>query len=188
MNELCFLTSLSSSEWASWVQAIGSILAIIGAAWIAIWQSAKQHKSAIDLMRIEHNLLRTELARSLLELSVNCSRLFDHVIKRLPDRESVYFIAEQQAPFDLNELRAIESSVLAIPLQSLPHTLVSPAMILSSTLRQFREKVEMALRVHRNMDAKDFGDFFSTLNEMKDSLAKTCDDIKNLVDIPTEGV
>jgi hypothetical protein len=34
MNELCFLTGLTSSEWAAWVQAIGSILAIVAAWWI----------------------------------------------------------------------------------------------------------------------------------------------------------
>jgi len=31
MTEICFLTNLTSSEWASWIQAIGSILAIVGA-------------------------------------------------------------------------------------------------------------------------------------------------------------
>ena len=32
---------VSSSDWAAWVQAFGSIGAIVAAAWIAIWQSKK---------------------------------------------------------------------------------------------------------------------------------------------------
>lgn len=177
MNQLCFLTNLSSSEWAAWIQAVGSIAAIVGATYIAIWQSRRQHEISLAVMRAEHRLARTELARTLLALSVNCSRATEYVVKQFPDRESVHRIAEQEAHFDFNELRIIESAVIGIPLHSLPHTLVSLTMILSSTVRQLREKVESTLQFHRQMDSAAFEDFFTVLNQMQQSLALTCKDI-----------
>jgi hypothetical protein len=50
-------------------------------------------------------------------------------------------------------------------------------MILGATVRQFREKVEMALRLHGEMDAAMFDDFFATLKQMNESLQATCKDI-----------
>lgn len=178
MNQLCLLTGLTSSEWAAWVQAVGSIAAIIGATWIAIWQSRRQHAISRSVMREERRLERTEVARALLALSINCSRAIDHGAKQFPDRFAVHEIAEQATHFDLNELRIIENAVLGIPLHSLPHKLVPLAMILSSTVRQFREKVESALLHHREMDAGAFGEFFAVLSSMQRSLASTCKDIE----------
>jgi len=178
MNELCLLSNLTSAEWAAWVQAIGSIAAIVGATWIAIWQSRRQHDNSLAVMRAEHRLSRTELARTLLALSVNCSRAMEHAAKQFPDRETVHRIADEEAHFDFNELRTIENAVIGVPLHSLPHRLVPLTMILSSTVRQFREKVESALRFHRQMDATAFQDFFAVLGQMQASLSLTCKDIQ----------
>ena len=89
----------------------------------------------------------------------------------------IHQIAEQKAHFDFNELRIMESAVIGIPLHSLPHTLVSLTMILSSTVRQFREKIESALHFHRQMDSSAFEDLFSVLNQMQHSIELTCIDI-----------
>lgn len=53
MTTLCFLSNMTSAEIAAWVQAVGAIFAIIGAAAIAIYQSKSQHRSALELHRIE---------------------------------------------------------------------------------------------------------------------------------------
>ncbi len=50
-------------------------------------------------------------------------------------------------------------------------------MVLGATVRQFKEKVEMALRVHRQMDGSAFEDFFRTLGEMNLSIESTCSGI-----------
>ena len=66
MNELCFMSNLSSSEWAAWVQAIGSIAAIASAVWIM----NQQHKQEIQRRRTveAHRLdLLERLAAELLE-------------------------------------------------------------------------------------------------------------------------
>lgn len=171
-------TNLTSAEWASWVQAFGSIAAIIGATCIAIWQSRRQHDNSLAVMRAEHRLARTELAQALLALSVNCLSAIEHATRQFQSREAVHRIADNETHFDFNELRTIESAVIGIPLHSLPHRLVPLTMILSSTVRQFREKVESVLRFHRQMDATAFQDFFSVLEEMQESLSLTCKDIQ----------
>lgn len=178
MNELCFLTGMTSSEWAAWVQAVGSIAAIFGATSIAIWQSRKQHQNSLALLRAEHRLARTELALALLSLSTNCQRALAHCAAQFPDRESVHNVAEGRVHFDFNELQVIEGAVRAIPLHSLPHRLVHLTMIVSSTVRQFRENVEFALKSYRSMDAAAFQKYFDVLAELKASLKLTCDDIQ----------
>jgi len=43
--EYCFYLNwrgLSSSEWAAWVQAVGSVLAILAAAWFPIWHRRRE--------------------------------------------------------------------------------------------------------------------------------------------------
>jgi len=47
MHNLCFMSNLSSEEWAAWVQAIGSIAAIFAAIWIA----SRQHRNAVTRER-----------------------------------------------------------------------------------------------------------------------------------------
>ena len=181
MSRLCFLSTLTSSEWASWVQAFGSIAAIVGAAWIAIWQSKRQHENALELTRVEHRLTRTELAKALLSLSTNCLKALSHCAAQFPDRSSVQNIAKGDPHYDLNELKVIEGAVREIPLHTLPHQLVHLTMIVSSTVRQFRENVEFALMSHRSMDAEAFDKFFVVLAELKESLRLTCADIQTAV-------
>ena len=71
MNTLCFSTSLTSAEWAAWVQAVGSILAILGAAGTAVWQARKQHNNALALHLAEQGHVRTELSKTLSVLAQN---------------------------------------------------------------------------------------------------------------------
>ena len=53
MNTICLTTNLTSAELAAWVQAIGSIVAIIAVVLIAVWQANKQHRNALALHRAE---------------------------------------------------------------------------------------------------------------------------------------
>ena len=182
MNNLCLMTNLTSAELAAWVQAVGSVLAIVAAALIAIWQSRSQHRSAMQLHRAEQRHARVELSKTLSMLAKNCAKAVAYSSARLRDRESVYSIAEGDMHFDLGELRRIDNAIAGIPLYSLPDTLVTSTMILSATVRQFIEKVEMALRLHRQMDADAFEDLFRTIGEMNKSLKKTCEDIETEVD------
>lgn len=178
MNQLCFFSSLSSSDWASWVQAVGSIAAIFGAAGIAIWQSKQQHKASLNLLQTEKRLARTELAKAILSLSTGALRVMEHSAKAFPDRGSVHDTAEGRRYFDFGELRVVEGAIQAISLHTLPHELVHLTMIVNSTVRQFRENIEFAIQTHRKMDAQDFTKLFDALLKLPKNLALTCADIE----------
>ncbi len=181
MSEPNLISNLTSPEWAAWVQAIGSILAIIGATGVAIWQSNKQHKNSLELLSIEHRLARLEVAQALLSLSKSSLRLLKNYAKQLPDRSAIHNIGHGVTHLDTDELKVVEGAVQTIPLHSLPHQLVSLTMMLGSTIRQFREHVELVIKVHRQMDADQFNAFFTNMSEMQNSLKKTCDDIQTEV-------
>jgi hypothetical protein len=181
MNQLCFLTGLTSSEWAAWVQAIGSVAAIVGAVGVAVWQSRKQHQTSIAVLKAERSFARLEAARALQELSTGALRLLENSAKAFPDRQAVHDTAEGRRFFDFGELRVIERAVQAIPLHTLPHQLVRLTMIVGSCIRQFRENIEFAMPRHRQMDSKDFGTLFESLSSLTKSLSLTCKDIDTAV-------
>ena len=182
MDTLCLTTDLSSAELAAWVQAIGSILAIIAAFLIAYLQSRAQHKSALGLYKEEQRYARIAIAKTLSTLSRNCTKAVSYSMAQLRDREAVHKIAEGEVFFDLGELRRIDTAMASIPLYNLPDTLVSSTMIISATLRQFVAKVEMALHAHRQMNGAAFDDLFRVFGEMTESLKATCKDIEDEVD------
>lgn len=177
MNELCFFSNITSAEWAAWVQAVGSVLAIIAAAWIAIHQSNLQHKNSIDLHKIQKLTEQTDITRTLSVLAVNSSKAMKHISIQLNDREAVHKAAEGLVHCDIGEMVRIDTYLSDIPLHTLPHSMVTQTMILGSTVRQFKEKIEMALQLHRKMDADMFKEFFQTTQEMNASIETTCIEI-----------
>lgn len=181
MQSLCFLTNLTSAEWAAWVQAIGSIAAIIAAAWIAIHQAKLQHRNALQLHITEQQSAKLEIAQTLFVLATNSSIATKHIAGQLKDRDSIYQVAEGFIHCDIGELQRIDAHLNAIPLHSIPSLLVTPTMVLGATVRQFKEKTEMALRAHRQMDAAMFEDFFRTIDEMNASVTATSQDIQTEV-------
>lgn len=50
-QHLCFESGLSVSDWASWVQAVGSVCAILASAGVVWWQVQRQHRHQIELSR-----------------------------------------------------------------------------------------------------------------------------------------
>lgn len=41
MNELCFMSKLTTGEWASWVQAVSSVIAIVAAGGAVVYQAGR---------------------------------------------------------------------------------------------------------------------------------------------------
>lgn len=169
---------MTSAEWAAWLQAVGTIVAILAAAVIAIWQSNKQHKIVRSLHKEEQRHNRVEMAKTLLALCRNCTKAVKHFTTQIHSQEAIHNIAEGETYFDFGELQTLENGVVNIPLYSLPDTLVTHAMILGSTVRQFRHKVDSAVRFNRQMDAEAFDDLFKVFSEMNKSLELTCKDIE----------
>lgn len=177
MNELCFFSNLTSAEWAAWVQAVGSVLAIIAAAWIAIHQANLQHKNTLYLHKTEKLTEQTDITKTLLVLAENSAKAMKNIANQLKDREAVHKAAEGLVHCNIGELVRIDAYLSNIPLHTLPHSMVTLTMILGSTVRQFKGKVEMTLKFHREMDAAMFEDLFKTINEMNASIEATCNDI-----------
>jgi hypothetical protein len=177
MQELCFLSNLTSSEWASWAQAVGTFAAIIGAAWVGRSQSRSQHRSALALFRAQQAHDEQKTMRTLAKLTTNCVKLVEHARRTFPDRQAVHEVADGTRHFDHGELEYVEGVVSGIPLHTLPDSLVTSAMIAASTMRQFRKKVEGAINDHRVMDGAAYDDFFRCLREMHESLSKTADEV-----------
>jgi len=175
MNELC---NLSSTELAAWIQAIGSVVAIGAAAGIAIYQARVQHRNSIDLHMKEKQTERVDIAKTLSVLATNSSKAMKYIANKLNDRSAVHNAAEGEIPCDISELRRIDNYLNSIPLHNVPHSMVTLTMILGSTVRQFKEKVETTLRLHSKMDGNMFEDFFRTIKEMNTSIEATCSDIE----------
>ncbi len=181
MNDLCISSNQTSSEWASWVQAIGSVLAIIAAAWIARYQTRLQRESALVLHRTERQTARAEAAETLSVLADNSAKAMADVSGQLQGREAVTQAAKGLIHCDIGEVRRLDGYLSAISLHELPSSLITLTMILGSTVRQFKEKIEMALRLHGQMDATMFEDFFRTTALLNESAKATCRDIAEKV-------
>lgn len=182
MDALCFATNLTSEEWAAWTQAVGTIVAVLAAAGIAIWQSRQQSMLAQNTLKDEMRHERAEQAKSLLALCRCCRHALSVMRNELKDRDTVHRIAEKDLYFDFGDLQVLVTAVNSIPLHALPDSLVHHALILGSAVRQFQHNVTEAIRLHRSIDAKGFDDFFAALDKMTLSLSSSCDEIAKEVE------
>ena len=181
MSRLCFSTELTSAEMAAWVQAMGTILAVVGAALIAGWQARRQHRSALLLQAREKKVASVEAAETMAALSRAAATVMTILGQQISDRQRIYEYAEGDIAFDLEEMTRLDIRIMSIPIHSLPPRLVLPTAVLSSTVRQFREKIAQVLRVHRTMDGPAFQNFFASLAQMTTSIRGTQHDIDTIV-------
>ena len=182
MNNLCFLSNLTSSEWAAWIQAVGSVIAILAATLIAIGQSKSQHKNAILLHRTEQLSNQRNLAKTLFILAKNSAVVMQYTASKLNTKEAIYLAAQGRIPSNIGELKRIDTYLGAIPLHTMPFSLVTPTMNLGSIVRQCHEKLDMGLKLYRQMDDAMYEDLFKVLAEMNQSIEITCEMIELEVD------
>lgn len=114
--ETCFLLpfGLSRGECASWVQAWGSILAIVGTAGAAIYQARRQYQSTMAGLRLQQKQAHLQVAETLEQLATNTLKLQQHIAEKLTTREAVKAAADDGLPFDLPELRSLERSLESV--------------------------------------------------------------------------
>jgi hypothetical protein len=181
MNNLCFLSNLTSTEWAAWVQAGGSILAILAAVKMALWQSKSQYRDALSLQQLELKRSRIENARILMHISKNGVLAIEHFMSQMTDRESIHKIASREKYFDFGELDHTVERSINIPIYSLPEDLVTPAMTFSATTRQFQHMVYTAIEEYREMNSDNFQELFDGFNQCHESLKSTYTKINNFI-------
>lgn len=177
MYELCFMSGMDSSEIAAWVQAVGSILAIVAAAGIAIYQAKKQHESAMEVYKTEKRHAQIELAKTLGMLANSCKNAVDCIASKIKAAETIESIATGKEHLDLTMLKSLEHALESVPLISLPANFVSEPLILHGSVRQFRENVEHLLENWCFTNKDEYQQALKVINEIRGSLEITCDTI-----------
>jgi hypothetical protein len=173
--QTCLLipVDLTRSECASWVQAIGSILAIAAAVGVAIYQASRQQAITRQAMLEQANAANLSVAETLAELAKASLNLQKHFEKNLNTREAVMEAGTYGMKSDMSMLQGLEQFLYAVELHRLPQPLVKLGLILASSITQLRVKVEQVLRINRQMRAEEFDDLFQSLHQMTISLEKT---------------
>ena len=150
-------------------------MAIVAAAVIATGQAKAQHKSALAVHKLDLATSRAEISQTIAALANACAKAIAHVCDRLKDRDTIHNAAEGLYPTGIGEVKRLHEYLAAIPLHELPHFLVADTLVFGSAVLQFRDKVEMALRLHRQMDAGMFDDFFQTTSLLRGVARETAD-------------
>jgi hypothetical protein len=131
MNSLCFMTNLSSSDLAAWVQAIGTIAAVGAALIVVIWQ---HHLEKLRVAK-SHRDLVTRYLSSAISLAggvkQNAETLRDWCEMTLSRKQELFFMAKNVESISnaLNnipiwELDTFELIVNVVPIQSLSKILL----------------------------------------------------------------
>ena len=181
MNNLCFVSNLSGEQWAAWVQAVGSVIAIGATGFAAWYQSKEQHKSAMSLYRTEKRQARSELTLTLGRLAKSCHAICADFCQQLSNEEAICNIATGATHIDMAELGAIEKALEAVPLIGLPHNLVTTPLLLRSYIRQFRENCELVIEKYSVLSSDECGEFCKTIAKIRDALGKASGDINTAI-------
>ncbi len=152
----------SAGDWAAWVQAIGSIAAIFGSAWVARYQMAKQQEFA----RAEARGRQIKILTLLLGHSANLVWAFDTMIKAIPDRGSIVPIGKSGL-FDFTDLAKVEAQLDAVPAIELPFEIASAPMVIASNARRFRQLMLAIFEHARTINADEFSRSLAVLESRK---------------------
>ncbi len=178
------LSTLSTSDWAAWIQAIGVFIAIFFASNAASRQSKSQYENSIKLKRLEDYEKRLILIESVAEIFKNTSNQIKHIKIELHNRSAIYDVATKRKYYDLDCLTDLLNAFKQIPLHDLPASkLVNAVMISIATLRQLDIQIDKALREARIMDSVDFEKVLMTINQVDDSFQRTCGDVAAYFDL-----
>jgi hypothetical protein len=141
------LASLTASDWAAWVQAIGTVFAIVGAWWFSNRQARTQHESSLEMFRTAQAQSRADATRNLL---AQCEAFINLATPCIEVVRTGTWMA-RSIDLDRKSMGQIVENLSRIPLYTLPHTLVEPTVSISSLASRLGEKIEEGLRV-RDLD------------------------------------
>lgn len=182
--ELTFLGGLEKltvSDWAAWVQAIGTLLAIFFSARIAIKQSKLQFESSLKLQKFQDAEKRLILTESVLSIFKNAVASIKYVKNELSTRQAVYEVATKRKYYDLDMLTDVLNTLRQIPIHDLPSpTLVTSVMVAIPTIRQLDIQINKALLESSKMDADDYDKLFLTIEEIYQSMTKTHKNVQSI--------
>ncbi len=165
----------SSYGFAAWVQAIGSIGAIIAAGAIASAQAARQFRDAGKLQASVALSVDLRMTESVEAIAMNCSKRMLLCIKDIGwDRDYITQIVDGPRHYDDKAMAQILSYLDAIPLHSLPSSTVIVNVIhMRAVARQVGEKIDLVFGSYRNLNGSHFQDFFDYLDNAHMQLCLT---------------
>ncbi|WP_250439879.1 hypothetical protein [Caballeronia sp. AZ1_KS37] len=143
--------SASSGEWAAWVQAVGSIVAIVAAAWIAIWQSQKTVQHATELKASEErekiNAFQQIVRAAWSVQARHRGPLLCCRNKVVGDRRVVAYRAEAQC---------VEKALSSVDIHVLPAEVIGYTISIIAGFARFRVLMEKGLETANEMSHDEF--------------------------------
>ncbi len=174
-----FFCKLNDGDKAGWLQAIGAILAIFASGWIASRQAKSQYRNSLRLQNIQDKNKQIVLTEVVVQIIKNSAARVEYLFNEIQNPNDLSAIDSKAKYYDYDGLTDVLVSLKQIPLKDLPSPhLVSSIMILISGIRQLQIQVDKAITGHRSMSASDFNVFFGTLQQIKDSTAKTYEEAR----------
>ena len=150
---------LTSANAASWVQAFGSIAAILASTWIVGRQIRDARRLAAQAVLRERQFQQLLAWEAFLALAQRAVAACAVIRIQLNSRTDVYNVATA-GEFDYSDLTVVERWLDRIEPLHTPATLVDNGFALCSAVGRFRRLVERCLADHRAMDAAKFDDWF----------------------------
>lgn len=146
---LDFFYKLNNGDKAGWIQALGSVFAILASGLIAAWQAKSQYKNSLRLQRIQEKNKEIVLTESVIEIIRNSASNVEHVYESLSTRQDIYDVATKNKYYDFEGLNDVIHSLKQIPLKDLlSPKLVTAIMILISSIRQLEIQVDKTIQNH----------------------------------------
>jgi heme exporter protein D len=169
-----FVSDLSVSECAAWVQAWGSVVAVLVAVAVAAYQSNSQHKSALKLFARQQAQQRRDQIEALTNIAYEACKLVETIRGALGTLTAALQIARKEVYFDLGAIHYLDESVQRISLIGLAPDMVRPVRRLTDVVRQFRWNIDLVFTDYKNMNADEFSSFASVFSEISKSLQALC--------------
>lgn len=177
-------TCMPRSDWAAWVQAVGSIAAIAIALYIARKQSATQHASAMKAVRAQHDLERQPSGTALALLAITGRDLVKFTLEQLGTPEALVTKGSGLMRTVKAELEATERGLEAIPPQALAVGLALPAFLVANSIRHFRVEMEQLVEFRRERSGDAIANMLLLLKEQLVQIDAACDSIGKQVPEP----
>ena len=173
-----------SSDWAAWVQAIGSILAIAGTAFGTRYQVNRGHELAVREDERRAKRILVGALNHLRALGYSAYVQFLTLNDQLPDRTAVHSLAATSW-VDVSMLQMIETQISAIPVFNLPNEISFIPFILAAEIRRGIFLLEETRDKHRGMDSVAFDQFFRLMQSLtadvklrSDEVNQTCQQLQ----------
>lgn len=151
---------------SGWIQAVGSILAILAAGQIATLQSKRQFEDAARLQHTDRAHSAFRITRSVIEITENASDLLDKVVEEFGGSGAyVIGIGSGSLTFDKQILNDMRDDLNLIVVYELPSArLISQVIPARAIMREIAREIEVAIANYNTLDALDYKEFFDRLS------------------------